>query len=364
MEHKLDETSALSQMINWDNVDGSLTDEITQDEPTVEVGTEEQDGVQKSTPEATTETETKPEKVETPTVNEDEIRSRIEQELRESLTKEISQQSPKFANETIKKLNDLALAGVDTDSESFWAWQSRDLDKYDLSNKSHSLEVARLALELDNPEIPKTKIDRMLKKQYPALFDESVDSDDDSYKEAMEDLEIDAIRSLKKLKEHKQKVTLPSVDIKSQEEAKEQARKANESFVMEAKKTVNSYKEQPHKLTDDLEIKFQISNEAKKFAESAIVNNQTFFLDNYTEKDDKGNVTKVDFPRLTRDMTRLAQFDDFIKAAFEQGVSVGREGIVDTLENAGTKASSKKNETFKTYEEQIAEQLQNQFKRR
>lgn len=383
---KLGADSPLAELINWDAIgdeapeveekpeDSSLKDgkkETTQEKP--DAGDDTKEAAKEEVGEQKTETkeaekgesnvEQKQEQTPAPTVNEDELRSKLEKELREQITSEYEAKAPKFANESIAKLNELAEAGVDINSGDFWAWQSRDLDKYDTANKAQALEVARLELEIDNPDIPTTKIDRLLKRKYPALFDESLDSDDKEYQEAVEDLEIDAIRGLRKLKEHKGKITLPTVDLKSQEQAKEAARKAQETFVMDTKKTVNNYKEEPYKLSDDLEIKFQISDDARKFAEGAIVNNQTFFLDNYTEKNEKGEATSVDYSRLARDMTRLVQFDDFVKVAFEQGVSVGKDSLVEELENSDNSVSKTKQDGEKSIEDQVAEQLQAKFHR-
>lgn len=378
-DEKIGADSPLAELIDWDAMEAPEQEESSlkekeekpaeekpAKEEAPEANTKEEVGEQKTeTKEEAKEEQPKeePKKEETPApqVNEEELRSKLEQELRDSIAKEYEAKQPKFANETIKKLNELAQAGVDVDSNDFWAWQSRDLDNYDLSNKNHALELRRLELEMENPEFTKDEIDWKIGKEYRALFDDSLEPDDEEYKDAMMSLRFDAKKSVTKLRAHKEKVTLPKVDLKAQEAAKEQAQKAQEAFVMETRKTVNNYKEEPYKLSDDLEIKFQISDEARKFAESAIVNNQSFFLDNYTEKDENGAVAKVDFPRLTRDMTRLAQFDDFIKAAFEQGVSKGKDETVDGLENAGDALTQSKQERGKTYEEQIAEQLSRQF---
>jgi hypothetical protein len=387
-DEKMSPDSPLAQRINWDAVETPPTvaeveeeeesslkqeekpaEEKPSEETTYETTDDGKGGEQQSEPtEEVTEATPAETKVEEPTDTPESKQEvdveTLREELRQELAKEYEAKAPKFANETIQKLNELALAGVDVDSDDFWAWQSRDLDKYEVSNKEQALELMRLELQTENSDLPPAKINRLLKRKYPALFDDSIEPEDEEYKEALEDLEIDAIRSKRKLKEHKQSITLPKVDLEQQEQQKAQAEEAQKRFVMEAKKVVNNYKEEPYQLDENLEIKFQIKDEARKFAESAIVNNDTFFLDNYTTRDKNGQVTEIKFDRITRDMTRLAQFDDFIKAAYEQGVSVGKEQVVDSLENADESISDKKQEVQKSLEDQIAEQLRQQHRRR
>lgn len=375
MDIKLNENSPLAQQIDWDALEvpkkeeeSSLTKEIEQDAtptteapPKVETEGGEQQPKVETKDEAKVVEQPKTESTQ-PQVDVEAIRAELEAEIRSSVQREFESKAPKFANETISKLNELALSGIDVDSEDFWKWQSRDLNKYDTSNKEQALELVRLELETENPDLPPTKIHRLLKRKYPALFDENLEPEDDDVKEALEDLEIDAIRTKKKLIEYKDKVTLPKVDLKEKEIAAEQANAAREMLIKDTRKYVNNYKEQPYKLTDDLEIKFQISDEARKFAESSIINNESFFSSNYLEKDKNGNAT-VNFDRLVRDMTRLAQFDEFVKAAYEQGVSVGKNQTFDELENADESISDKKMEIWKTYEQQLGDIPNNPFRR-
>ena len=370
--------SDLAQMVNWDTVEApeepkkeevkeekeesSLKDKANDDEkPSAEVEkteekTETEDGEQQSKEEVSKE-ETPAEEPKTEEPQQPDLEA-IRAEVRKQVEQEYQSKAPKFANETIEKLNELALAGVDVNSNDFWTWQSIDLDRYNPQDKDQALTLRQLELETENPDLSKEEVQRLLKRQYKTLLSGDFDSEDEEYQEALLDLKIDAKRSVTKLKQHKQKVQLPKVDLAAQEKAKEEAQKAREAFNMETKKYVNQYKEQPIKLDENLEVKFQVSNEARKFAESAIVNNERFFMDNYVN--DKG----VDMPRLVRDMSRLADYDAHIKAAYEQGVSVVKEAVVDELENADESVSQRKQETFKSYEEQIAEQLAARNKRR
>jgi len=325
---------------------------------TVEQPVEEEVKQESSLIEETTDTPPQEEKVETPEViesNLDDVRA----QLREELAKEYEGQKPSFANETIARLNELAMSGIDIDSPDFWKWQYTDVDKYDISNTQQALELRRLELELENPNLNEKQIARLLKRSYSALFDESFDAQDTEYQEAMEDLSIDATRSVTKLKKHKESVQLPKVDLQQKEQNESDAKAAQEAFLKDVRQNVQSYTEEPIKLDKNLEIKYIPSDDTKKFVESSIVNNQTWFVDNYVKEN------KIDYPRLQRDMARIHDFDKIVKTVYEQGISVGKEQVVDNLENASENVSSQKQQKASNFKDQILEQfaIQNSRKR-
>jgi len=288
-------------------------------------------------------------------INVEELRA----QLREELAKEFESKKPTYANETVARLNELAASGIDIDSPEFWKWQYTDLEKYDTSNVSQALELRKLELEIENPTLNEKQISRLLKKSYPALFDETMTAEDTEYQEAMEDLSIDAIRSVTKLKKHKESVQLPKVDLQKKEQNEAAAKAAHEAFLKDVRTNVQSYAEEPIKLDKDLEIKYIPSDDVKKFIESSIVNNQTFFVDNYVKDN------KVDYSRLRRDMARLFDFDNIIKTVYEQGISVGKEQVVDSLENSSTGITADKQQRARSLQDQVLEQfaIQNSRKR-
>lgn len=337
---------------------GFAVKEDTPEGETVEQPVEEEVKQESSLIEETTDTPPQEEKVETPEViesNLDDVRA----QLREELAKEYEGQKPSFANETIARLNELATSGIDIDSPDFWKWQYTDVDKYDISNTQQALELRRLELELENPNLNEKQIARLLKRSYSALFDESFDAQDTEYQEAMEDLSIDATRSVTKLKKHKESVQLPKVDLQQKEQNESAAKAAQEAFLKDVRQNVQSYTEEPIKLDKNLEIKYIPSDDTKKFVESSIVNNQTWFVDNYVKEN------KIDYPRLQRDMARIHDFDKIVKTVYEQGISVGKEQVVDNLENASENVSSQKQQKASNFKDQILEQfaIQNSRKR-
>jgi hypothetical protein len=116
------------------------------------------------------------------------------------------------------------------------------------------------------------------------------------------------------------------------------------------KSQTSDYKEQSFK-AGDFELKFSIDDSSKEAIESSIINNDSFFLDNYVKEG------AVDYGRLKRDLLLIANQDKILKMAYDQGVSSGKEAIADKLENADEGAGKASVDNHKSYEEQIAEQL-------
>lgn len=287
-----------------------------------------------------------------PMADVEKIRQEYEAKIREYETK-LSTPKEEFANEAIKKLNELAKAGVDVDSPEFWKWQSIDLQSFNVAQKRDALELKRLELTVDNPELNAAQVERLMKRQYPALFDDSFDVNDEEYIEAMEDLSIDATRARTKLSEHKSKLQLPKVDLQSIESQKKADQEALAKFNMLVKQEVNSFNEQTFKLSDDMEIKFFPNEDSKKFIESSVVNSSTFFVDNYLDKESK----QINFNRLKRDLLILSDFDRISKAIYDQGVSKGKEAVVSGLENSSVNIQQQKQDISKDPFSQAIEQI-------
>lgn len=250
---------------------------------------------------------------------------------------------PEFANEEIKKLNELAKGGTKLNNE-FWMMQSLELDSFDTSNKKDALELKRLELKVSNPELTDTEVDRLVRRNYKPLFDDTLDADDEEFKEALIDLSIDAKKARTMLAEHKSKIQLPKVDIKAQEEEARLEREANQKFLIDVKTQVSNYKEQPYKIGDS-ELTFNIDDDSRKAVESAIVNNQSFFVDTYV----KDGV--VNYEALKKDMLLLANQDRIFKMIKDQGISEGKASVVDELENADTTVETGATESRKSVKE-------------
>jgi hypothetical protein len=264
-----------------------------------------------------------------------------------------------FANPTIKKLNQLAKAGINVDSEDFWKWQAVDLDKFSPDKVEDALQLKRLELKVDRPELSNEEVERLLRRTYKNIMSGDYIQEDEEYQEALLDLKIDAKSSRTKLQKHKEAITLPKVDLKAKEQEEESRRQALENYKLTVKSEVNNYAEETLSLDEGLEIKYKPSDEAKKFVERSLLNDTSFFYDNYFDKESG----KVDFKRAKRDLTRIVDYDRQIKLAYEQGVSKGKESVADVLENSSVDIQGQKAQIEEDFNTQIFNQVAAKWKR-
>lgn len=250
------------------------------------------------------------------------------------LTEELNKpKESEFANDYIKKLNEVAKSGIDF-NEEFWQMQNLDLDKYSSSNKDDMLALMKLELKVSNKELTDAHVDRYFRKNYPALYDELLTPEDRDYKDSMLDLDMDFRKARTRLAEYKSKIQLPTVNLEEREKQAKAQEEWIKNFNQSVKTEVSSYNEQPFKV-GDLELKFSVDNESKKVIESMMINNDKFF-EPYFNEDRSVNIGK-----LKKDMLILSNFDKIIKMAHDQGVSSGREMIADKLENADVETSAR-----------------------
>jgi hypothetical protein len=232
-----------------------------------------------------------------------------------------------YANDTIKKLDELAKNGVEI-NEDFWKWQSLNIEGYDVKDKSQALELRRMELNLENPDLEPHEVERLLRRSYKALFDNDIDTEDDEYLDALSDLSIDAKKSRAKLTEYKDKIQIPKVDLSKKEEEQRLQKEMYDRFLEDVRTNVTNFKGFEIPLDEGLNINYNVEDpKAKEFLQSAIANDTTFLRDNYVKEG------KVDYGRLNRDLTIIRDFEKISKVIYQQGISKGKESMVKDLEN-------------------------------
>lgn len=330
--------------------------EEPKEQPVAETIKEEPTEQPKEEPKA--ETPKEEPKVEEPAADNkwEEEKEKYEAQIKELTEKAENKPELKFANERIKKLNDLAEGGVDIDSEEFWKMQALDLGKFNTSNVSDGVELLKLELKASNPDLTDAQVDRLVQRKYKPLFDETFDKEDEEYKDAELDLTIDAKKAQTTLQKLKDEISLPKVDLSKRQEdeerEEEEKRQRASEFNNMIKEDVSEYSEQNFKV-GDVELKFTVDDTSKKMVEAAIVNSQTFFEDNYISEDGE-----FDLNGLKEDMLLLANKAKIFKMFHDQGLSAGKESVVDDLENTSEVAApSKPTKTTKSFKEQIGEQV-------
>lgn len=255
-----------------------------------------------------------------------------------------------FANDELKSINEWLRNNPNENLETFFKYRNLNLDK-DINNKNEALDVVRLELKEGNPELNSKEIDRLVKKRYKALFDDSFDSEDEEYQDALLDLKLEAKKAKNSLSEKKSKYQVQTVDPKQIEQQRQAQEQALKQFHNQVEESVRTYTEEPIKV-GDTELKYSVGQDEQKFIEQSIKNSQDFF-NSYVEKGNDGNVS-IDYPRLRKDLLKITAFDKAVKMAYDQGLSTGRKTTVDNLDNVDKDLRQKKSSPAKkSFIEQI-----------
>lgn len=237
-----------------------------------------------------------------------------------------------FANDELKSINEWLRNNPNEDLDTFFKYRNLNVDK-DINNKNEALDIIRLELKESNSELSSKEVDRLIKKRYKALFDDSFDSEDEEYQDALLDLKLDAKNAKNQLAEKKSKYQVQTVDPQQIEQQRKAQEEALKQFHNQVEESVRTYTEEPIKV-GDTELKYMVGQDEQRFIEQSMKNSQDFF-NSYLKKEDNGNVT-VDYTRLRKDLLKITAFDKAVKMAYDQGMSTGRKQTVDNIDNVDT----------------------------
>lgn len=237
-----------------------------------------------------------------------------------------------FANDELKSINEWLRNNPNEDLDTFFKYRNLNVDK-DINNKNEALDIIRLELKESNSELSPKEVDRLIKKRYKALFDDSFDSEDEEYQDALLDLKLDAKNAKNQLAEKKSKYQVQTVDPQQIEQQRKAQEEALKQFHNQVEESVRTYTEEPIKV-GDTELKYMVGQDEQRFIEQSMKNSQDFF-NSYLKKEDNGNVT-VDYTRLRKDLLKITAFDKAVKMAYDQGMSTGRKQTVDNIDNVDT----------------------------
>ena len=266
-----------------------------------------------------------------------------------------------FVDDEVRNYNEWKKQNPNETLETFFKYNSLSLDK-DVSAKGDALELVRLELEEKKPHLKKDQIDRLIKKNYGALFDDSIEPEDQEYKDALIDLQIGAEEAKNYLAEKKSKYEYKPTDPKDIQEQERLQKEALQQFHKEVETKVHSYQSEPIKV-GETEVNFQPTKEQKQFIEHSIKNSDQFF-NRYLKGE--GNERKIDYDSLNRDMLKIVAFDDMLKVAIDQATSSAKEEFVTKeLKNSTTTTKNQRStQQPMSLKEALAEGMANSLKKR
>lgn len=249
-----------------------------------------------------------------------------------------------FANDMMRKLNDIVKAGGKIDNK-FWEYQDIDFDSADLSKPDVAIEVLKAHLT-DIENYTEEDADFILEEKYgllgrnldPNAFEEDVLA----YNKEARRAKIDAMGKVGGLKEFQQSLMLPKEDPNNKREPApevQQDPRVVEAYVKGANEYLDNYDGFEYELTNDVKLNFtpteeEMGNLRKVITE--VEEHGNFFNNRYATKEG------VDFDRFANEMHILDNLDSIFNEAFHQMSAIAREqmakedGISPTLRKGRT----------------------------
>ena len=238
-----------------------------------------------------------------------------------------------FASEQIKKLNDLAKSGKDI--RKVLEFESMGIENIDTSDINQSVNLIKIKLKKEDPEITEREIKMILKSDY------GLKSEEDYMDDEEKDLSYIKIkRKAKTIKQEllkeKEEYTLPSTEDfgKRQKEIADQQQKIIDSWKKTVNDNVNSYADETFKITETDEFKFQVKDDTRSTVRG-VMSNPDQLWNKYIKTDGTRDMGK-----LRRDMLLLERQDEIIKSVYAQGLAMGGKKLMDSLKNPSKKSSS------------------------
>lgn len=253
-----------------------------------------------------------------------------------------------FYNDTVKKIDEMLRNGIPLNKTTF-EYQSLDFDAIDLNDVTNAMDVIERELR-DVQNLSEEDVEHILSTEYPNLYRDIDEDDDDEVKAYKTDLikaKMKAKQVVGNLKDYQQKILLPKAEspqaVQPTAEQLQAQRKAIEDYQKEAKQAVDSFKAFEFKVADDLALKIDVDEKSIGYAKELALNPQkqnTYFADRYI-KDGKRDISA-----MVRDQYILDNFDNIMKEALLQQQALGKEqilkeeGIAPTLKDKGASSSA------------------------
>jgi hypothetical protein len=258
---------------------------------------------------------------------------------------------PQFANELIARLNQLAEQGVDVDL-NFVQSQLKDYTTFDPSDTNQALELIKMELKLNEPDITDREIEWEIKDKFHLDSDEY---GEDVVERSKMRLMRDAKKAQKNLTDHQSKMALPNgIDPQEKARQEQQQRAAIESLNNDIRTTVNQYRGEKFTIGNE-QFEYKLDNDTKSRLQSTMMNVNSFFT-RYMNQDGS-----IDYGSWSRDMFRLENFDKIVGSITKQAMATGSRGIVKDLKNTNKKgqAASSTPSKPKSIQDQLAAHFMN-----
>jgi len=340
------------EVIEEEREEDNVTEEVNPDEVT------EQSSL--NSEESSTSEETENESVESTTVDFDaEFTKRTDgkysniDEMIVALDTKPEEAQHEYGNELIAKLDELAKQGVNVDLD-FVTAQMKDFSGYDLENTNQTLELVKMQMRQDEPDITERELQFEISEKYK--LDEDVYDEDDIERSKMR-LMRDGKKAKKALEENQKNMALPKggIDPEKQRQAEEAQRESQAKLAKTLKDGLGKFEKESIKIGNE-SFDYSLTPDAKKGLEDTVLNTEKYFH-RYIGKDGA-----IDTKRLNSDMlwanpsTREVMLNSFLKQAAAKG---GKDVVTDIKNTSFDGKSPKANTGDNSQQAQIANHFKN-----
>jgi len=231
-----------------------------------------------------------------------------------------------FANEQIKKLNEIAKNGGDI--MEVLRFQSMGISELDPNKQGDALKLQKMRMMQDEG-LSEREADMLLSRTYN--FDPDT--------EEAEDIEFNELKLKREAKKSKEwlegkakDLELPKVADKTEDlEAKAKEQEVIDNSIKAYKNAVTDvvkeYKEEVFSLDKENSLTFALDSDGNKAVKALMENPESLWN---AFRDDSG---RTDMKALRTFATAVTNFDGILKSSFNHGVSVGKEQVIKDNRN-------------------------------
>jgi len=286
-------------------------------------------------------------------------------ELQKSLD-EAKNSKPKFHNELTDKLAQLDAKGIKITKENLNVLLE-DYSNADFTNKDTAMDLVRQEAKLDG--YPDSMANKLLKVDYPALFDE------DATEEEIEAAQLKLTRAAKSAKEKllgvQSDLQQPSLVSSGSEE--EVIQKYQQNLQQQQEQTNQLYRQTAERLTqgdinysydvDGVEYKVDVSDLKSEI--QAEIEAIKFNPQSYMNFDANGNPVSFNEQKMVNDAIRRVAFDKILAESIKQAKSNGSEDTEKDLKNTNfnNQTQTKDENQPQSHEEKVFAEVSKFFQR-
>ncbi len=285
-------------------------------------------------------------------------------ELQKSLD-EAKNKKPQYRNTITDKVTQLDAKGISVTAENLPILLA-DYSQFNFTDPKQAMSLVRQELKLDG--YLSDQVDKLLKMDYPALFDEDAEQSEKDTAELK--LSRAAKSSLEKLKEIQSGLQEPT--LLSSQSKEDVIKSYNEGLQEQQEQTNAFYKETAERLTKDLSsfshdvdgVEYKVDVTDLKSEIQAEIESIKLNPTPYVNYDAQGNPVSLKENEILNRAIKIAAVDKILTESIKQAKSNGSEATEREIKNTNFNNKQQEKTELTSEEQELAEfqkELQGQF---